>query len=279
MAATTGLCRHTVIRFTWGDEKEVSLTRLDFSQQIIQKLLEVKPEELNCLIKGWLENQEGKAPGRALEAWKDGSQSKWYLEEGGSKSGGVEYEWELCNLWIALDIGISSEHRFLPGRHSSSSTVVNTIKTAAIFSGLCWRERSSTAALPWSSLQRDSGRDITGSDITAAVPWSSLQRDSGRDITGSDITGSDITAALPWGALQRDSGRDITGSDITAALPWSSLQRDSGRDITGSDITAALPLSSLQRDSGSDITGSDITAALPWASLQRDSMTSQDVTS
>lgn len=51
MAARTGVRRHNVIRFTWRDEKDVFLSRLDFSRQIIQKLLEVKPEELNCLIK------------------------------------------------------------------------------------------------------------------------------------------------------------------------------------------------------------------------------------
>ncbi|KAK6471295.1 zinc finger CCHC domain-containing protein 3-like [Huso huso] len=51
MAATAGVRRFNVLRFNWSDKKEVSLSRLDFSRQILQRLLEVKPEDLNCLIK------------------------------------------------------------------------------------------------------------------------------------------------------------------------------------------------------------------------------------
>ncbi|MGH0168691.1 UNVERIFIED_CONTAM: hypothetical protein FKN15_006133 [Acipenser sinensis] len=51
MAATADVRRFNVLRFDWSDKKEVSLSRLDFSRQILQRLLEVKPEDLNCLIK------------------------------------------------------------------------------------------------------------------------------------------------------------------------------------------------------------------------------------
>ncbi|MGH0142883.1 UNVERIFIED_CONTAM: hypothetical protein FKN15_077271 [Acipenser sinensis] len=51
MAATAGVRRFNVLRFNWSNKKDVSLSRLDFSRQILQRLLEVKPEDLNCLIK------------------------------------------------------------------------------------------------------------------------------------------------------------------------------------------------------------------------------------
>ncbi|MGH0174644.1 UNVERIFIED_CONTAM: hypothetical protein FKN15_068341 [Acipenser sinensis] len=51
MAATAGVHRFNVLHFDWSDKKEVSLSRLDFSRQILQRLLEVKPEDLNCLMK------------------------------------------------------------------------------------------------------------------------------------------------------------------------------------------------------------------------------------
>ncbi|MGH0178903.1 UNVERIFIED_CONTAM: hypothetical protein FKN15_000290 [Acipenser sinensis] len=80
MPVRTGVRRHNVIRFTWRDEKEVSLSRLDFSRQIIQKLLEVKPEELNCLIK---------CPGTAVLKKKVGEVSVFCGEGSGMGSGGM----------------------------------------------------------------------------------------------------------------------------------------------------------------------------------------------
>ncbi|MGH0167275.1 UNVERIFIED_CONTAM: hypothetical protein FKN15_056983 [Acipenser sinensis] len=46
-----GVRRFNVLRFTWKEKGDMTLTRLGFSRQIFQRLLEVKPMELNCLIR------------------------------------------------------------------------------------------------------------------------------------------------------------------------------------------------------------------------------------
>ncbi|MGH0178838.1 UNVERIFIED_CONTAM: hypothetical protein FKN15_078446 [Acipenser sinensis] len=46
-----GVRRFNVLCFTWKEKEDVTLTRLDFNRQILQRLLEVKPMELNCLIR------------------------------------------------------------------------------------------------------------------------------------------------------------------------------------------------------------------------------------